>query len=150
VAQKGEKLIYQTDSEFPSSINHFGCYFMSLLERMTTHYDLSFTHDVALSIFNYGQDKGYIDEEVTLIDPQDLCDHVIGTGKIRFYGKYTPTYETQDNELEILCWHKSGASFNHFCSGNGKGVVFYDPWSETGSDSVRNGQLIGKRIYRVL
>jgi hypothetical protein len=143
-------MIFQTDWEFPKSIQHGGCYYLSLLERLTTHYDLPFTHDLALSIFNYAQDKGFIDTEVTLVNPQDLCDYIVGTGKVRFYGKYTPTYDTQDNEMEILCWHKSGATFNHFCSGNGKGIVIYDPWSGSGSDSVRNGEMIGKRIYRIL
>lgn len=123
---------------------------MSLLERLTTHFDLPFTHDLVLSIFNYAQDKGFIDDEVTLVSPQDLCDYVVGTGKVRFYGRYMPTYETQDNELEILCWHKAGAVFNHFVSGNGKGIVLYDPYSAQGSASVRDGEMIGKRIYRVL
>jgi hypothetical protein len=143
-------VIFQTDREFPYSINHQGCYYLSLMERLTTHFDLPFTHDILISIFNYAQDKDIIDDEVTLVSPQDLCDYVVGTGKVRFYGKYTPTYETQDNEMEILCWHKSGAVFNHFVSGNGKNIVIYDPYSSQGSDSVRNGLLIGKRIYRIL
>jgi len=143
-------MIYQTDPDFPVAIHHWGCYFMSLLERLTTHFDLPFTHDVALSAFNYSQDEGYIDEEVTLLDPQALCDYMVGSGKVRFYGKYMPTYFCQDDEMEIVCYHKDGASFNHYCSGNGKGIVLYDPWSINGSDSVRNGSLIGKRIYRVL
>ena len=68
---------------------------------------------------------------------------------MRFLGKFQPQHECADDEFEIVCYHKNGASFNHFCSGNGKGIVFYDPWSSEGSDSVKNGILIGKRIYVV-
>jgi hypothetical protein len=143
-------MVYQTDRNFPLSIQKWGCYFLSLIERLTTHFDLPFTHDIVLSAFNYAQDEGYIDEEVTLIYLQALCDYMVGSGRVTFYGKYVPSYWCLDNEFEIVVYHKDGASFSHYCSGNGRGIVLYDPFSENGSDSVRNGQLIGKRIYKIL
>jgi hypothetical protein len=143
-------MIWQTDAEFPSEIQHWGCYLLALTERLTTHFDLPFTHDSVLALYQFGVDNKFIDDEVTLLNPQDLCDFAIGPGKVMFLGKFPPAHEAGSDELEVVCYHKSGASFNHFCSGNGKGLVLYDPWSPDGSDSVRNGQLIGKRIYRVV
>lgn len=143
-------MIYQTDPEFTPSIFHWGCYLLSLVERLTTLFDLPFTHEIVLAFLSYGQMTKAIDAEITLLNPQALCDHVLGVNRVRFSGKDDPTYVCANDELEIVCYHKNGASFNHFCSGNGKGIVVYDPWSIEGSDSVRNGELIGKRIYRIL
>jgi hypothetical protein len=140
---------FQTDSDFPSSIQKYGCYLLSLIERLTTHFDLPFTHDSVISILDYGQTNKFIDDEVTLLDPQMLCDFAVGRDKVRFEGKFERTYLPLDDEFEIVVYHKDGASFNHFCSGNGKGLVLYDPYSAMGSDSVRNGELISKRIYRI-
>lgn len=143
-------MIYQTDPEFPAAIYHWGCYLLSLCERLATRLDLPFTHESVLDVFQYGQSVKAIDDQVTLLDPQLICDDVAGRDRVRFLGKFGPERETQDDEMEIVCYHKDGASFNHFCSGNGKGIVLYDPWSASGSDSVTNGSLIGKRIYRIL
>ena len=142
-------MIYQQDIDFPDNVRHFGCYLLSLVERLTNHFDLPFTHDSVLSIYDYGRANLFIDEEVTILDPQVLCDFAVGRDKVRFVGHVTARYIPTEDEMEILCWHKAGASFNHFCSGNGKGIVLYDPWSASGSDSVRNGELISKRIYRI-
>ena len=143
-------MIYQTDHDFPPAIYHWGCYLLSLCERLSTHFDLPFTHDSVWALFEYGQANKFIDQEVTIVDPQALCDHALGVDRVRFLGKFPPAHEALDDEFEIVCYHKDGASFNHFCSGNGKGMVLYDPWSASGSDSVLNGQLIGKRIYRIM
>jgi|GEM_PF-4306904 len=143
-------MIHQNDIDFPFAIRVWGCYLLALSERLATHFDMPFTHESVMNLFAYGQSNNFIDGEVTITDPQSLCDHVLGRDKVRFEGKFSPIYIVSDNELEIVCYHKNGASFNHFCSGNGKGIVLYDPWNEEGSDSVRNGELIGKRIYRIL
>lgn len=142
-------MIYQTDPEFPAAIYHWGCYFMALQERMSTLFGLEFTHQSVLDNYDYARGEGLLDDEVTLLDPQALCEY-IEPGRVKFRGKFSPSYYAAENEFEVVCYHKDGASFNHFCSGNGKGIVLYDPWSESGSDSVRNGVLIGKRIYQIL
>lgn len=142
--------IYQTDPEFSPAIHFWGCYLLSLCERLNRYFNLPFTHDQVKEILQTEQAVGAIDIEITLINPQAVCDYAVGKGKASFLGKYVPEYVTSDNEFEIVCYHKDGASFNHFCSGNGKGIVVYDPWSAQGSDSVINGSLIGKRIYRLI
>lgn len=141
-------MIYQQDEQFPKAVHLYGCYLLALCERFTTALDEPFTHEFVLDVLGYGQKNRLIDEEITLLNPQALCDYMTGVGRYRFLGKFSPSYYAADNEFEVVCYHKDGASFNHFCSGNGKGIVLYDPWSVDGSDSVRNGILIGKRIYR--
>ncbi len=141
-------MIYQQDAEFPQAVKLYGCYLLALCERLATWTNKDFTSGMVLEVLAYGQANKFIDEEVTLLSPQALCDHVAGQGKFRFFGKFSPSYYARDDEFEVVCYHKDGASFNHFCSGNGKGIVLYDPWSVEGSDSVRNGALIGKRICR--
>ena len=142
-------MIYQTDKEFPAAVNHWGCYFMSLNERMSTLFGLPFTHESVLGVLAYAQGRKIVDNEITILAPGMLCEY-LEPGRVQFRGKFPAEYITGDDEFEIVCYHKDGASFNHFCSGNGKGIVIYDPWSAAGSDSVRNGSLIGKRIFKIL
>ena len=142
-------MIYQSDKEFPDAIRFYGCYFMALNERLSTLFGLTFTHESVLGIYAYAVGAHLLDDEVTLLDPQGLADY-IEPSRVHFKGKFDADYPTGADEFEIVCYHKDGASFNHFCSGNGKGIVIYDPWSAAGSDSVRNGSLIGKRIFKIL
>ena len=141
-------MIYQTDPEFHDpALYHWGCYFMSLNERMSTLFGIPFTHESVLGILAYARGRKIVDDEVTILNPQLLCEY-IEPGRVRFEGKFPAEYITQADEFEILCFHKTGASFNHFVSGNGQGVCIYDPWSAKGSDSVRNGSVISKRIFK--
>jgi hypothetical protein len=142
-------MIYQTDPEFPSHVNHWGCYFLSLNERLSTLFGLPFTHEVILERLEYAQKRGIVDAEMTIMAPQMFCEYV-EPGRVHFKGKMPANYPTGSDEFEIVVYHRDGASFNHFCSGNGKGIVIYDPWSASGSESVRSGSLIGKRIYKIL
>lgn len=143
-------MIYQNDPRLPAPIHFYGCYLLSLCERISNSFGLFFDERLVLNTLTKGQAEGWIDFQITLMQPQKICDYIAGSGKVLFMGKYPASYFSQDNEKEICCWHKEGASFNHFVSGNGRGVVVYDPWNEHGSDSVKNGTLISKRIYRIL
>lgn len=143
-------MIYQTDKEFTPAIFHWGCYLLSLCERLNAYFQLPFTHEEVLDLLETCQLGGAIDSEITLVNPQAVCDFAVGRNKVMFAGKFEASYITNDKEFEIVCYHKDGASFNHFCSGNGKGIVLYDPWGPGGSDSVRYGNIIGKRIYKIL
>ena len=140
-------MIYQTDPEFPDPVHRWGCYFLSLCERMAFFYDLSLTYEYVLEILKEGQAAGIIDAEITLLNPEKVANLMIAD-KVQFVGKVDPFFVCHDDEFEILCFHKDGASFNHFCAGDGHGLVAYDPWSVEGSDSVKNGSVIGKRIFR--
>jgi hypothetical protein len=122
---------------------------MSLNERLATIFSLPFTYDRILGIYRDARSSLIVDDEVAILDPQKFCDMVVGFGKVVFVGKVDAFFSCTLGEFEILCFHKEGASFNHFCSGDGHGLVAYDPWSVDGSDSVKNGSVIGKRLYRL-
>jgi hypothetical protein len=141
-------VICQNDVRLPERVHHFGCYYVALNERLTTLFDLPFTVDGLLDCLLWGEANGSIDDRVTMADPQAICDHVVGRGRVRYWGKFPATRWCEDREFEILVFHRDGASFSHYVSGNGRGVVIYDPWFG-GSLSVKKGRLVGKRIYRI-
>jgi hypothetical protein len=122
---------------------------MSLNERMSTLFGLPFTHEVIMERLEYAQRRGIVDAEITILAPQMFCEYV-EPGRVHFKGKMPSDYPTGSDEFEIVVYHKDGASFSHYCSGNGAGIVIYDPYSATGSASVRDGTLIGKRIFKIL
>jgi hypothetical protein len=142
-------MIFQNDPGQPGMVLHFGCYSMALFERLCTNFDLPFTQDRYLEMLNWGIETNVIDDEFCIIfSPQEICDHVVGKGRVRYWGKFTPTRWCDDREFEIQVWHRDGATFSHYVSGDGKVGVVYDSWYG-GSKSVRFGRLVGKRIYRI-
>jgi len=144
------KYVYQTDPEFAGrpNIRSYGCYFMSIVEAATAYFDRPFTHDSVIEYYDAGMVEGDILNESFVKDPQGLFD-IVGHGLV-FLGFRTADYVCADDEIEIGCWHKTGNNYNHFCHGNGKGIVLYDPWSAEGSDSVRDGFLISKRVAKFI
>jgi hypothetical protein len=146
--------IYQTDKEFSviPAMHPSGCYFMSWVESITAYFNLPFTHESVIEFYNkeVANTTADVDNEMFVSDPQNLIDDLIGKDKVKFLGVKDATYECGDDEIEIGCWHKDGANFNHFTHNNGKGIVLYDPWSSTGSSSVIDGQLISKRVAKLI
>jgi len=147
-------LIYQTDPEFLilPRMRPSGCYFLSIVEALTAYFKFPFTHDSVISFYDLeimDADKD-VDNEMFVGDPQDLIDDLIGPGRLKFLGKFDTLRVCGDDEIEWGCWHKTGNTYNHFTHNNGKGIVLYDPWGPQGSDSVKNGNLIGKRIARLV
>lgn len=57
-----------------------------------------------------------------------------------------PNYLCRDNDIEFLLFKRPG-HIGHFVVGDGKGNVAWDPMGR--SLSVKEGKLIGKRVYRV-
>ncbi len=145
-------MIYQTDPLLPRPVQKAGCYFLSILYMLNERWSIPMTVIRVTELWYRELEDGDadIDNEAFVGNPQDLVDDIVGAGRVRFLGKYPSAYLPKDSEREILCWHKKGNGFDHFAYGNGKGIVIYDPWSAEGSDSVRNGELVGKRIYRIL
>lgn len=146
--------VYQTDPEFLiiPAMKPNGCYFMSWVEALTAIFKLPFTHESVINFYDLelvDADKD-VDNEMFVGDPQDLIDDLVGPRKVKFLGKFDTTHVCADDEIEIGCWHKTGNSYNHFTHCNGRGITLYDPWGPNGSDSVSEGNLIGKRIARLL
>lgn len=155
------KYIYQTDPEFFVPIPEMrpsGCFFLSIVEALCGILGVLFTHEMVIRFFKREIGDGDIDvnNEMTVGKAQDLIDDFIemngiAGAKFKYYDEHMPaSYVCADDEVEWGCWHKLGKSYNHFTHNNGKGIVLYDPWSADGSESVRYGELVSKRVARVL
>ena len=147
-------MIFQTDPEFAKypAIRHGACYFLSILHAMAGCFSLPFDHESVLEFYERELVDGDtdVDKELYVGDPQNLIDDFAGKGKALFLGVRSAYYICQSGEVEWGVWHRPMTDFNHFVHGDGKGGVLYDPWSADGSESVRSGHLISKRIARIL
>src|SRR5208337_454124 len=103
-------MIYQTDPEFPPDVFHFGCYGMCIGERMSTHFQFPFTHELMNYVFAIGMANGYEGPEDMIKQPGQFANIVIRKGwdgdttavpKVVYLGKEPVFYVYADNELEI-------------------------------------------------
>lgn len=148
-------MIYQTDSEFEPDIQHYGCYYLSLLWQLNRLFgNPELDHKVIELIYNTektgdANHNGIVDmgDECYLEDPQGLCDFV-APGRVEFLGKSNAEREISDGEFAIQCWYNPNTEFSHFVA-ELDGVVGYDP-IEGGSRTVREGAIDSKRIFRIL
>ncbi len=130
---------------------------MSILERISTRFALPFIWDWAKAVFAAGVAADYVGAESFIEHPEQFARLAISKGwlgdirrpDVAFIGKKPANYECQKDELEIQQWNKAGNNFDHFVSAE-NGVVVYDPWSANGSDTVRFGKCIGKRVFKVI
>jgi hypothetical protein len=146
------KYIYQTDKELliRPYIKPDGCYFMSWTEAITAYFNLPFTHEYVIQLYDAEMANKDMQGIAFVANPQGLIDAICGKGKVLFIGVKSADYVCTDSEIELGCWHKDGETFNHFTHNNGKGIVLYDPWSVDGSESVRDGKLLSKRVARLI
>jgi hypothetical protein len=143
--------IFQTDiPPFPKAFDE-ACYFMSILWQLNRIFGKpEWTHEAILEVYNSEELDHDLDPDLTVEQPQRFIEAVVGINRVLFQGKFDPFYPTASDQFEILVYHKDGTTFNHFVAGTGHGLVAYDPWSAEGSESVRNGSCIGKRIFKVI
>ena len=141
-------MIYQTDKEFPSAINHFGCYFMSLLYQIDQRFQTGFDHDFVNGVYNHETADHDIGDECLLNNAQGVCDFV-KYGKIKYLGHFDPVYLCAPDEFDVQAWFNPRTDFTHFMAGDGKFDVAYDP-IEGGSVTRREGHLLSKRIFKLL
>jgi Protein of unknown function, DUF261 len=145
-------LIYQTDPELlvRQPIKPYGCYFMAIIEAITNYCRLPFTHEYVIFLYDKEMSDGNLGNESFVKSPQGLINDICGPGRFVFKGVQSATYVCGDDEIEWGCWHKDGNNYNHFTHNNGKGIALYDPWTAQGSDSVREGTLLSKRIAKFI
>jgi Protein of unknown function, DUF261 len=149
-------MIYQTDSEFEPDINHFGCYFISLLWELNRLLGIpELDHKVIEVIYNDCQHTDAKNSGVTAMqpecfisDPQGVVDFIV-PGKVNFIGKKDKDYVCADKEFAIQCWYNPNTKFTHFVAEGDDGKVGYDP-IEGGSRTVREGAIDSKRIYSII
>ena len=144
--------LYQTDIEFAlrPMIRPYGCYFMSIIAAMTAYFELPFTHEGVIKLYDAEMSDGDLQNESFVKSPQHIMDDIVGQHRVMFLGIRDATYVCKTNEIEFGCWHKEGKNYNHFTHTNGKGVTLYDPWGKDGSDSVRDGKLLSTRVVMFL
>lgn len=148
-------MIYQTDSEFEPDIQHFGCYFLSLLYQLNRLLGTpEFDHKIIEVIYNTCQhtdanNNGVTDmnPECFIADPQGVVDYIV-PGKVKFLYKQTADYVCQSEEFEVQTWYNPATQFTHFVAGLA-GAVIYDP-IQGGSRTVREGHIDSKRIFKML
>ena len=139
-------MIFQTDPEFEPDIQHFGCYFLSLLwqlNRLLGVPDLD--HKVIEVIYNHEKEDKDMASEAFIQNPQGLVDF-IAPGKVHFVGKQDKAYQCQPGEFAVQCWYNPATDFHHFVAEGSDGGVGYDP-IQGGSRTVREGAIDSKRVY---
>jgi hypothetical protein len=149
-------MIYQTDPNFEPDINHYGCYFLSLIWQLNRLIGTpEMDYKIIESIYNTDKhcdanNNGVtdMDAECFIADPQGLVDF-IAPGRISFIGKQCKDYSCQNNEFAIQCWYNHNTKFTHFVAEGNDGKVGYDP-IEGGSKTVREGAIDSKRIYKIV
>ena len=82
-----------------------------------------------------------MDDEATMMYPASVLSFMTG---LKFsVEKRSTDYVTNKTEYEILVFQNG--NYTHFVLGDGKGGMKYDPLGI--SNTVRNGAIVGKRIF---
>ena len=142
-------MIYQTDPEFPPDIQHYGCYFLSLLFQLDRLLSLSIMdHKIITAIYEAEETDLDLGPECFINDPQGICNHV-ARARVHYLGKYSASYLPKPTEFEIHRWYNPSTESAHFVAGDA-GKVIYDPYSAIGSRTVREGFIESKRIFEII
>ena len=140
-------MVYQTDTPLGNVINHFGCYFCSILYFIEKFVGIQMTDDSVLQIYNSCVANGIIGNECFINDSDKLMNFV-APGFAVSKGKQDPTYQLQQNEFEVLCMYNPKTDFTHFIAGDGNGNVEFDP-IQGGSRTAREGYVKSLRIFSI-
>ena len=151
-------MIKQNDTRMRWAIQHYGCYYMSLL-YLANHWT---NVELSAELINGGLymmicKRGWMVSEIPLVDggPIVHCWIADPVSILRWFGvvvggvrKVGGDYVTRPGELEVL-FYKAPGGIGHFVVGDGKGNCAYDPWysAEGGSRAVREGVLESKRVF---
>jgi len=158
---------WQTNPELGIFINHWGCFFCCILEKVekATGWTKHFSNENVVGIYQTGMDSGWITKEVwEKHSPVDGCFVInapavynyaaqfIGVAsKCTGYSKVGKLYIPGKSEEEILCLTRYGYDGMHFVAGTG---IAGNPWNneiefdpiEGGSLCAKNGFIDSKRI----
>ena len=159
---------YQTNESLGPFINHWGCNFCSILEKVevtSVRYGkpFKFSNSDVGGVYLTAMRHGIVQNEVRSEDGEPLDGCLVYNGKslfnlcatmfdlpvecveMRTEGK---DYKPKLGEEEILELKRDGMKGSHFVSGNGKGGIEFDP-IEGGSKCAQVGWIESKRIYVV-
>ena len=140
---------YKTQRQDDKWLNPFrswACYFQSILAANEKVGMPAKTAVETLKLYFELWNEGAIDNETTILKPDAICQKL--GGYLKFMGKYPKEYRPASDEIEILDFYHEGTGVTHFVLGDGNGRCEWDPWLN--SNTVRNGKLRSKRIYKRL
>lgn len=162
---------YQTNPELGPFINHWGCFFCSILEKVekSTGWQKHFSNANIVGIYEYGIKHGWITPEVwDGSNPKDGCFVLDAPAVYNYaaellgskwqcvkYHKVDKLYIPCAGEEEILELGRPGYNGSHFVAGTGAAHVpdwqkeiEFDP-IEGGSQCAKVGFIKSKRILTV-
>ena len=122
-------------------IGDSGCYFLSILH-------LANRENEAIGFYRQALSVGAMEDDCYIKDPPRLLSLVAGG---RWSVEHKPAdYQTKGNELEILRFERKATTktYAHFVVGDGRGQVAYDPLDN--AQTVAQGKLVSKRIFKRL
>ena len=163
---------WQTNEELGPFINHWGCFFCSILEKVekATGYTLHFSNEMIVGIYVYGMRQGWITKEeyknnipangCFVLDAPALYNYAaqqlgVKTTCTKYSGRVSDKYAPKAGEEEILCLARKGYDGFHFVDGTNKaatpwqGEIEFDP-IEGGSNCARAGWIDSKRILTIV
>lgn len=118
-----------------------GCYFLSLVHLAE---EICGKRIDAVEVYQKAFSNGWTDDEVTMIYPASVLSFMTG---MKFnVAKKPASYTVRQSEYEVLVFQNETCT--HFVLGDGSGRVKHDPMGN--SNTVRNGRLVGKRIFSVM
>lgn len=136
-------MLLQTDERL-NPIRTWGCYFCAILALDEQVYGKPYSPEEILRLWFKNWTEDDLDIESTVKNPQGLLDDL--SGKLEYVGKRGPEYQTARDEWEILLFYNDRTGYTHFVLGDGHGRCAWDPIKN--SVTVREGRVIGKRIFR--
>lgn len=162
---------YQTNPELGPFINHWGCFFCSILEKVekSTGWYIRFLNENVVGIYSYGVQMGWITKEVLdgatpkdgcfVLDAPSVYNYAAEMIDIRSrctgYRKADKLYIPTIGEEEILCLGRAGYNGSHFVAGTGvahvpewQKEIEFDP-IEGGSRCAKEGFIVSKRILSI-
>lgn len=162
---------FQTNPELGPFINHWGCFFCSILEKVekSTGWTKHFSNENVVGIYVEGMKRGWITKEVWENDkPKDGCfvldapavynyaaEQLGSKWRCTKYRKVDKLYLPYAGEEEILELGRDGYYGSHFVAGTGvihspdwRDEIEFDP-IEGGSQCAKLGFIKSKRILTV-
>lgn len=133
-------MILQTDSRLKRDIQRYGCYFLSILYLVNKYTGYELDCNKINTLYDNLLELGYIKDNCYIVNPTAIFKH-LGLNATYTDRHEPPDYYTGANELEILCFQRSG--YRHFMVGI-NGEIAYDPMGNS-----KGGYLLSKRIFKL-
>ena len=143
-------MIYQTTKGLHSDLRSWGCYFLSALRAFEKKAEIELTVDQVNKIYKLCRQLDYIGPEAYLLKGAikgiaQIASAVVGESVYMILtdsqGKYNNIIAKYSRKLA------NGKYNSHFCLMESAKVMEYDPWSDRGSRTVREGSI---KSYRYI